>query len=117
MIGQTVRASGETVICNDIDAHRKGLGMGMECVELSTPREKLPSGAGQNELAVDQVLANFVAELFAILHPATLPMLERMLEDVKQDAETDGEWELKRRAEIGIAAARIAAWEQEAIEN
>ena len=77
MIGQTVRASGETVICNDIDAHRKGLGM--ECVELSTPREKLPSGAGQNELAVDQVLANFVAELFATLHPATLPMLERML--------------------------------------
>ena len=41
MIGQTVRASGETVICNDIDAHRKGLGMGMECVELSTPREKI----------------------------------------------------------------------------
>jgi hypothetical protein len=44
-------------------------------------------------------------------------MLERMFEDVKQDAETDSEWELKRRAEIGIAAARIAAWEQEAIEN
>ena len=77
-------------------------------------REKLRSGAGQ---AVDQVLANFVAELFTILHPATLPMLERMFEDVKQDAETDGEWELKRRAEIGIAAARIAAREQEAIEN
>jgi hypothetical protein len=36
------------------------------------------------------VLANFVAELFVILHPATLPMLERMFEDVKQDAETDG---------------------------
>jgi hypothetical protein len=77
----------------------------------------LRSGAEQNELAVDQVLANFVAELFATLHPATLPMLMRMFEDVKQDAETDGEWELKRRAEIGIAAASIAAREQEAIEN
>ena len=115
MIGQTVRTSGEMLICNDIDAYRAGLGM--ECVGLSIPREKLRSGARQNELAVDQVLANFVAELFTILHPATLPMLERMFEDVKQDAETDGEWELKRRAEIGIAAARIAAREQEAIET
>ena len=40
-----------------------------------------------------------------------MPMLQRMFEDVKQDAET------KRRANIGIAAARIAAREQEAIEN
>ena len=110
-----MRTSGEMLICNDIYAHRKGLGM--ESVRLSTPREKLRSGAGQNELAVDQVLANFVAELFATLHPATLPMLERMFEDVKHNAETDGEWELKRRAEIGIAAARIAAREQEAIET
>jgi len=109
-----VRASGEMLICNDIDAYREGLDL--ESVGLSTPREKLRSGAGQNELAVDQV-ANFVAELFTILHPATLPMLERMFEDVKKDAETDGEWGLKRRAEIGIAAARIAAREQEAIET
>ena len=107
--------SGEMLICNYIDAHQEGLGMGS--VELSTPREKLRSGAGQNEVAVAQVLANFVAELFATLHPAILPMLERMFEDVKQDAETDGEWGLKRRAEIGIAAVRIAAREQEAIEN
>ena len=104
------------LICNEINAlHRKGLGK--KSVGLSTPRAKLRSGAEQNELAVDQVLANFVAELFATLHPATLPMLKRMFEDVKQDAETDGEWELKRRAEIGIAAASIAAREQEAIEN
>jgi hypothetical protein len=103
------------LICNDVDAYREG--MGIEGVCLSTPREKFRSGIGQNELAVDQVLAKFVAELFATLHPATLPMLERMFEDVKQDAETDGEWGLKRRAEIGIAAARIAAREQEAIEN
>jgi hypothetical protein len=103
------------LICDGIDAPRDGLGI--EGVGLSTPREKLRSGAEQNELAVDQVLANFVAELFAILHPATLPMLERMFENVKQDAEIDGEWGLKRRAEIGIAAARIAAREQEAIEN
>ena len=37
----------------------------MESVGLTRPREKLRSGAEQNELAVDQVLANFVAELFA----------------------------------------------------
>jgi hypothetical protein len=103
------------LICNDVDAYREGLGIEGAC--LPTPREKLRSGAGQNELAVDQVLANFVAELFVILHPATLPMLERMFEDVKQDAETDGEWELRRRANIGLAAIRIAAQEQEAIEN
>ena len=71
-----MRASGEMLICKDVGAYRKGLGI--EGVCLSTPREKLRSGAGQNELAVDQVLANFVAELFVILHPATLPMLERM---------------------------------------
>ena len=115
MIGQTLTTSGEMLICNDVDAYREGLRI--EGVCLSTPREKLRPGAGQNELAVDQVLAKFVAELFAILHPATLPMLERMFEEVKQDAEIDGEWELKRRAEIGIAAAKIAAREHEAIEN
>jgi len=103
------------LIYNNINAPPRE-GLRMESVGLPTPREKLRSDAGQ-ELAVDQVLANFVAELFATLHPATLPMLERMFEDVKQDAETDGEWELKRRAEIGIAAARVAAREQEAIEN
>src|SRR5271157_536284 len=103
------------LICNGIDSYQDNLGI--ERLGLFTPRVKLRSGAEQNELAVDQVLANFVAELFTTLHPATLPMLEGMFEDVKQDAETDGEWELKRRAEIGIAAARIAAREQEAIEN
>ena len=71
-----MRASGEMLICKDVGAYRKGLGI--EGVCLSTPREKLRSGAGQNELAIDQVLANFVAELFVILHPATLPMLERL---------------------------------------
>jgi hypothetical protein len=40
-----------------------------------------------------------------------------MFEDVKQDADNDGERELKRRAEIGIAAARIALREQEALET
>ena len=115
MIGQTLTTSGEMLICNDVDAYREG--SRIEGVCPSTPREKLRPGAGQNELAVDQVLAKFVAELFAILHPATLPMLERMFEEVKQDAEIDGEWELKRRAEIGIAAAKIAAREHEAIEN
>jgi hypothetical protein len=90
-----------------------------ESVEsLSTPlKELLSSRAGQNDYAPDRVLAIFVAELFAILHPATLPMLERMFQDVKQDAENDGELELKWRAEIGIAAARIALREQEALDT
>jgi hypothetical protein len=84
---------------------------------LGPQAELLQPGATRNELAVDQVLASFVAELFVILHPATLPMLERMFDDVNHDAETDGESELKRRAEIGIAAVRIAVREQEAIET
>ena len=111
-----MRTSGEMLICNHIDALREGVGI--KSVGLHTPREEsLRSGAGQNELAADRALAIFVAELFVTLHPATLPMLERMFEDVKQDAETDSEWELKRRAEIGIAAVRIAVREQEAIET
>jgi len=119
VIGQTPRTSGEVLICNDTDTPRVGLGTeSVELLGLPRPQaELLQPGAGRNELVVDQVLANFVAELFVILHPAALPMLERMFGDVKQDAETDGEWELKRRAEIGIAAARIAAREQEAIET
>ena len=53
---------------------------------VSAPlKELLRSRVDQNDCAPDRVLAIFVAELFAILHPATLPMLERMFEDVKQD--------------------------------
>ena len=41
-----------------------------------------------------------------------------MFEDsLKQDAEDDGELELKWRAKIGIATARIALREQEAVEG
>ena len=85
---------------------------------VSAPlKEPLRSRVDQNDCAPDRVLAIFVAELFAILHPATLPMLERMFEDVKQDAENDGELGLKWRAEIGLAAARIALREQEALDT
>jgi hypothetical protein len=70
-----------------------------------------------DHFARDQALANFVAELFSLLHPATLPMLERMFEDVKQDAEIDGELELKWRADIGIAAAKLAISEQVALDS
>ena len=91
----------------------------MKIVEpLARRREVLlRSSADQDGCAARRVLAIFVAELFAILHPATLPMLERMFEDVKQDAENDGELELKRRAEIGVAAAKIALREQEALDT
>ena len=104
------------IISTSLDAFRRE-SLGVEIVELSPLQEGSRSGAGQNELAVDQALANFVADLFVILHPATLPMLERMFEDAKRDFEADGEWELKRRAEVGIAAVFIAAREQEAIAN
>ena len=82
---------------------------------VSTPLGELVRS--REDCGPDRALAIFVAELFAILHPATLPMLERMFEDVKQDADNDGERELKRRAEIGIAAARIALREQEAVDT
>jgi hypothetical protein len=79
--------------------------------------ELMRPNAAQIYSARDHALANFIAEILSILHPATLPMLERMFEDVKQDAENDGELELKWRAEIGIAAARIALREQQAVEG
>jgi hypothetical protein len=93
--------------------------IGMTIVELmSRPREMLlRTCADRNDCITDQELAILVAELFAILHPATLPMLDRMFEDVKQDAENDGELGLKWRAEIGLAAARIALREQEALDT
>ena len=86
-------------------------------LESVGPVSTLLKEVSQNDCTPDRVLAIFVAELFAILHPATLPMLERMFEDVKQDAENDGELELKWLAEIGIAAARIALREQEALDT
>ena len=59
---------------------------------VSTPLGKLVrSRVVQEDCAPDHALAVFVAELFAILHPAVLPMLERMFEDVRLDAENDGE--------------------------
>ena len=85
---------------------------------VSTPLGELErSRIVQEDCASDRALAVFVAELFVILHPAVLPMLERMFEDVRLDAENDGELELKWRAEIGLIAARIARQEQEAVES
>ena len=91
----------------------------MTIVELmSRQREMLlRTCADRNDCSTDQELAILVAELFAILHPATLPMLDRMFEDIKQDAETDGELRLKRLAQIGIAATKIALREQEALDT
>ena len=65
--------------------------VGKEIVEPVFTPEPVRSSAGPKYCASDNLLAVFVAELFAVLHPATLPMLERMFEDVKQDAENDGE--------------------------
>jgi len=59
--------------------------VGKEIVEpVFTPlHEPVRSSAGSKYCASDNLLAVFVAELFAVLHPATLPMLERMFEDVR----------------------------------
>lgn len=82
----------------------------------SSPIEE-PFGSGAGARADGRALAEFVAELFAILHPATLPMLERMFAEAREDAEIDGELGMKWHAEIGLAAARIALLEQQAIDS
>jgi hypothetical protein len=112
-----VTKSGDVMICDDRDAPREGVGMKIVGPVSTRLEELLRPSAGQNDYAIDRALAIFVAELFAILHPATLPMLEHMFADVKQDAENDGELELKWRAEFGLAAARIALREQEALDT
>lgn len=84
---------------------------------LFTAREKFwRSSANENDdCIVDGLLASKVAELFGILHPAVVPMLERMFEDIKQDAAIDGELELIRLAQLGMTAAKIALCKQEAL--
>jgi hypothetical protein len=105
--GPNLTTSDDMVIC---DVESAG--------SVSTPLgELVRSRVVQEDCAPDHALAVFVAELFAILHPAVLPMLERMFEDVRLDAENDGELGLKWRAEIGLLAARIALQEQEAVEG
>lgn len=52
-------------------------------------------------------------DVFAMLHPATLPMLKRMFEDFKRDAEDDGQTELIARADRAIAAVVAVIEEQE----
>ncbi|MFY9736399.1 MAG: hypothetical protein WAL02_14910 [Rhodoplanes sp.] len=93
-------------------------GVGLKIVAKSTPLEALlRSSADASDCASSRTLAIFVAELFAILHPAVLPMLERMFAEVKEDAEIDGESRMKWHAEIGLAAARIALLEQQALDT
>lgn len=77
----------------------------------SSPIEE-PFGSGAGARADGRALAEFVAELFAIL-----PMLERMFAEAREDAKIDGELAMKWHAEIGLAAARIAILEQQAIDS
>lgn len=58
---------------------------------------------------------NELADLFAMLHPATLPMLKRMFEDFRRDAEDDGQAELIARADKAIAAVALVMAEQESL--
>jgi hypothetical protein len=59
---------------------------------------------------------NELADVFAMLHPAMLPMLKLMFEDFKRDAEDDGQAELARRADKAIAAVVIGMQQQHAID-
>jgi len=58
---------------------------------------------------------NELADVFAMLHPATLPMLKRMFEDFRRDAEDDGQAELIARADKAIGAIALVMAEQEAL--
>jgi hypothetical protein len=50
---------------------------------------------------------NDLANIFAMLHPATLPMLKRLFEDFRRDAEDDGHSDLVARAERAISAVLL----------
>jgi hypothetical protein len=52
---------------------------------------------------------NELANVFAMLHPATLPMLKRMFEDFRRDAEDDGDSDRVARAERAIGAVLLVA--------
>jgi hypothetical protein len=58
---------------------------------------------------------NELADVFAMLHPATLPMVKRMFEDFRRDAEDDGQAELIARADKAIAAVTLVMAEQDAL--
>lgn len=68
---------------------------------------------------------NELTDVFAMLHPATLPMLKRMFEDFRRDAEddgqaeliarADGQAELIARADEAIAAVALVLAEQDAL--
>ena len=50
---------------------------------------------------------NEIADVFAMLHPATLPMLQVMFEDFKRDADDDDQAELTARADKALAAVNL----------
>jgi hypothetical protein len=64
-----------------------------------------------------KTLDNELADVFAMLHPATLPMLKRMFEDFRRDAEDDGQAELIARADKAIAAVSLVVTEQDALDD
>jgi hypothetical protein len=66
----------------------------VECDEsVSTPlREPVPSRVVLENCAPDRALAGFVAKLFAILHPAVLPMLDACLKMSDRMLRTTANW-------------------------
>jgi hypothetical protein len=59
---------------------------------------------------------NELADVFAMLLPATLPMLKRMFDDFRRDAEDDGQMELMARADKALAAIATIVEEHEALD-
>jgi hypothetical protein len=58
-----------------------------------------------------------LADIFAMLHPAALPMLKRMFEDFRRDAEDNDEPLLMARADKAITAVTLVIDEQTALES
>jgi hypothetical protein len=58
-----------------------------------------------------------LADVFMMLHPATLPMLKRMFEEFRREANDDGEVQFVRQAEIAILAVDRAIADHEAVDT
>ena len=58
-----------------------------------------------------------LADVFAMLHPAALPMLKRMFEDFRRDADDNDEPLPITRADKAIAAVTLVIDEQTALES
>jgi hypothetical protein len=90
-----------------------------ECL-IDVDRRSLKSSRSRNHAQGGAIMKTFndeLADVFAMLHPAALPMLKRMFEDFRRDAKDDGELALVTRADKAIAAVTLVIDEQTALES